>query len=148
MTERMGTVRHAVCGLVRAALIGCAGLAPLLGGGDAGGQGEQVVEVTIKEYTFVTRQVPLQLNVPTVIEIRNEDAVRHDFGSRMFDGALTRVESGGVVSYGRGIGGVFLDPARSASIRFTIERPGRYEFRCSLHTNMKGEILLMSVGAV
>lgn len=117
-------------------------------GGALRAEGEQVIEVTIKDFTFITRQVPLQLNAPTRIEVHNEDTVRHDFGSMIFDGALTRVESEGVISYGRGVGGVFLDPARRASIRFVIDRPGKYEFKCSIHDNMKGEILLMSVGAV
>jgi plastocyanin len=114
----------------------------------ANGQAEQRIEITIKDFTFMTRQMPLQLATPTVITIRNEDAVRHDFGSVVFDGTPAQVESGGVISYGRGIGGVFLDPDRTAHIRFTIDRPGRYEFRCSIHPDMKGEILLMNVGAV
>ncbi len=109
---------------------------------------EQVVEVTIKDFTFVTKQVPLRLGVPTIITIRNQDKERHDFGSAMFDGTLTRVESGGVISYGRGIGGVYLDPKRETVIRFTVERLGRYEFRCSIHPNMKGELLLLNVEAV
>lgn len=111
-------------------------------------QTDQRVEVIIKGFTFVTSQVPLQLSAPTVITIRNEDAVRHDFGSVVFDGTPTQVDGGGVISYGRGIGGVFLDPDRTAHIRFTIDRPGRYEFRCSIHPDMKGELLLMNVGAV
>lgn len=109
---------------------------------------EQLVEVTIKDFTFVTRQTPLQRNSPIVISIRNEDPVRHDFGSPVFEGSPTQVESDGVISYGRGIGGVFLNPTRSAMIRFTTDRPGRYEFRCSIHPNMKGELLLFSVDAV
>jgi plastocyanin len=60
----------------------------------------------------------------------------------------TKVESGGVISYGRGIGGVFLDSKRDAMIRFMLERPGRYEFRCSIHPSMKGELLLLNVEAV
>ena len=114
----------------------------------AGALPEQLVEVTIKDFTFVTKQVPLQLNMPIVIQIRNEDQVRHDFGSPVFQGSLTQVESDGVISYGRGVGGVFLNPARDAMIRFSIDRPGRYEFRCSIHPNMKGELLLLSVEAV
>lgn len=109
---------------------------------------EQLVEVTIKDFTFVTKQVPLRLGVPTIIAIRNQDKERHDFGSAMFDGTLTRVESGGIISYGRGIGGVYLDPKRETVIRFTVERPGRYEFKCSIHPNMKGELLLLNVEAV
>jgi len=109
---------------------------------------EQLVEVTIKNFTFVTKQVPLRLNMPVLISIRNEDQVRHDFGSPVFQGTPTQVESGGVISYGRGVEGVFLNPTRDAMIRFTIDRPGRYEFRCSIHSNMKGELLLLSVEAV
>lgn len=108
---------------------------------------EQRVEITIKDFAYITRQMPLQLNVPTVIVIRNEDAVRHDFGSSIFQRSLAQAESGGVITYGKGIEGIFLDPQREAQVRFTLERPGRYEFRCSVHPNMKGEILLINVGA-
>ena len=112
-------------------------------------QSEQRIDVTIQDYAFVlTKQIPLRLGVPTVISIRNVDRERHDFGSAMFDGVSTKVESGGVVSYGRGIGGVYLDSKRDAVIRFTLERPGRYEFRCSIHPTMKGELLLLNVEAV
>lgn len=109
---------------------------------------EQLVEVTIKDFTFVTKQVPLRLNVPILISLRNEDQVRHDFGSPVFQGTSTQVESDGVISYGRGVEGVFLNPTRDAMIRFTIDRPGRYQFRCSIHPNMKGELLLLNVEAV
>jgi plastocyanin len=111
-------------------------------------QSEQVVEVVIKDFTFVTRQVPLRLGLPTVIKILNEDAERHDFGSTMFDGIPTKIEKDGVIVYGRGLGGVMLDPNRDAAIRFNMERPGRHTFRCSIHPNMKGELLLLSAEAV
>ncbi len=114
----------------------------------AGAQMEQRVEVTIKDFKFVTKQVPLRLGAPTVIVIRNEDGERHDFGSTMFEGIPTVVENGGVLSYGRGINGVMLDAKRETTIRFTMERPGRHEFKCSIHPNMKGELLLLSVEAV
>ncbi len=114
----------------------------------AAAQPAQRVEVTIKDYQFITKQIPMQLHSPILITIRNDDNVRHDFGSAIFEGTVTQIESGGVISYGRGIGGVFLDPGRGAAIRFTIERPGKYEFRCSIHAEMKGELLLMNVGVV
>ena len=129
----------------RAALGACLSVALLA---QATAQPEQRVEVTIKDFTFITKQVPLMLDVPTLITIKNEDAVRHDFGSSVFQRSMTRVESGGVISYGRGVEGVFLDPSRETAIRFTIERPGKYEFKCSIHPNMKGELLLLSVGTV
>ena len=114
----------------------------------AGAQMEQRVDVTIKDFKFVTKQAPLHLGASTVIVVRNEDGERHDFGSTMFEGIPTVVENGGVLSYGRGINGVMLDAKRETTIRFTMERPGRHEFKCSIHPNMKGELLLMNVEAV
>jgi plastocyanin len=114
----------------------------------SGAQAEQRIEVTIKDFTFLTKQIPLRLGVATVIAITNQDQERHDFGSTMFDGVQTRVESDGIISYGKGIHGLFLDAKKSAVIRFTMERPGRHQFSCSIHPNMKGEILLLNVEAV
>jgi len=111
-------------------------------------QTEQVVEVTIKNFTFSTKQGVLHLGLPTVIKVQNEDAERHDFGSTMFEGIPTAVEKDGTITYGRGIGGVYLDPKRDATFRFNMSRPGRHEFRCSIHPGMKGELLLLSVEAV
>jgi len=106
-------------------------------------QPEQRIDVTIKDFTFVTKQIPLRLGVPTVISIRNVDPERHDFGSSMFDGVPTRIDTAGVITYGTGIGGVFLDAQREAVIQFTLDRAGRHEFRCSIHPDMKGELLLV-----
>lgn len=111
-------------------------------------QSEQTVDVVIKDATFVTKQHVLRLGLPTTITIRNEDAQRHDFGSLMFEGIPTKIEQDGVSVYGRGIGGVMLDAKRDAVIRFNMERPGRHTFRCSIHPDMKGELLLLSAEAV
>ena len=119
-----------------------------VGSVQVGAQPEQQVEVTIKDFTFRTTQMPLQLHASTVIHVRNEDNVRHDFGSSIFHNTPTRVESHGVVTYGDNIGGAFIEPGQDALFRFVIERPGRYQFQCSIHQDMKGEILLLSVGAV
>ena len=114
----------------------------------AGAQTEQRVDVTIKDFKFATTQVPVRLGVPIVITIRNDDGERHDFGSSMFEGVPTQVESAGIISYGRGIAGVLIDPKRTTVIRFTMDKPGRHEFRCSIHPTMKGELLMLSVEAV
>ncbi len=111
-------------------------------------QSEQRVDVTIKDYKFVTKQSTLRLGFPTVIKVRNEDAERHDFSSTMFEGIPTQIEKDGVIVYGRGVGGVFLDPKQEATIRFDMTRPGRHVFRCSIHPTMSGELLLLSAGAV
>ncbi len=50
----------------------------------SGAQPERRIEVTIKDFTLLTKQIPLRLGVPTVISIRNMDSERHDFGSSMF----------------------------------------------------------------
>jgi plastocyanin len=111
-------------------------------------QSEQVVDVTIKDFRFVTKQSPLRLGFPTAINVRNEDAERHDFSSTMFEGIPTQVEKDGVIVYGRGVGGVYLDPKQGATIRFDMTRPGRHIFRCSIHPTMSGELLLLSAEAV
>ncbi len=111
-------------------------------------QPEQQVIITIRNYTFETTQMPLQLHIPTVIHLKNVDDVRHDFGSLVFEGSYTRIETPTSITYGNGIGGVYLEPGGEVSIRFTIDRPGRYQFKCSIHKGMEGEILLMSAGAV
>ena len=111
-------------------------------------QSEQTVEVVIKDSTFITKQSVLRLGLATTITVKNEDGQRHDFGSTMFEGIPTKIEKDGVSVYGRGLGGVMLDAKRDAVIRFNMERPGRYTFRCSIHPNMKGELLLLSAEAV
>ena len=120
----------------------------LLTGVPVQSQSEQTVEVVIKDSTFITKQSVLRLGMPTTITIKNEDAQRHDFGSTMFEGIYTRIEKDGVSVYGRGLGGVMLDAKRDAVIRFVMERPGRHTFRCSIHPEMKGELLLLSAEAV
>ncbi|MFN3681501.1 MAG: hypothetical protein ACK4VP_05595 [Nitrospira sp.] len=109
---------------------------------------EQVVEVIIKDYKFMTKQGVLRLGLPTAIFVRNEDTERHDFGSMMFEGLATRVEQNGVIVYGRGLNGFMLDPNHRAVVRFDLSRPGKHEFRCSLHPAMVGELLILSVEAV
>ncbi|HEX5549258.1 MAG TPA: hypothetical protein VFX36_00405, partial [Nitrospira sp.] len=105
------------------------GVFDLWPGQPAESQSEQVVDVIIKDFTFVTKQGALRLGLPAVITIRNEDGQRHDFGSTMFEGIPTKIEKDGVIVYGRGLGGVMLDPKRDATIRFNLERPGRHTFR-------------------
>ncbi len=111
-------------------------------------QTEQRIDMRIHDSTFIATQAPLVLNVPAVITIRNEDSERHNFESPLFQGILTEVEAGGVTAYGRGMGGVFVGPNANAVIRFTVKRPGRYEFKCTIHPNMKGELLLLNIQGV
>jgi plastocyanin len=111
-------------------------------------QFHQEVNVTIEGYAFHTTQMPLQLHAETLINVKNMDKVRHDFSSQMFMNTLTQVEGNGVVTYGKGVEGVYIDPGQEATIRLTIDHPGRFQFQCSIHQDMKGEILLLTVDAV
>lgn len=109
---------------------------------------QQEVHVTIEGYKFQTSQMPLQLHTDTIIRVKNLDNVRHDFGSQMFFNTLTHVESSGIVTYGKGIEGAYVDPGKEASFRLVLDKTGRFQFQCSIHPDMKGEILLLIVDAV
>jgi plastocyanin len=111
-------------------------------------QSQQEVKVTIEGYKFQTSQMPLQLHTDTIIRVKNLDNVRHDFGSQMFFNTLTHVESNGVITYGKGIEGAYVDPGKEASFRLVLDKTGRFQFQCSIHPDMKGEILLLIVDAV
>lgn len=131
-------------------MIGILILGILLLGGTllSNAQPQQEVNVTIEGYKFLTTQMPLQLHTDTIIRVKNLDNVRHDFGSQMFLNTLTHVESDGVVTYGKGIEGAYLDPGQEAMFRLTLNQSGRFQFECSIHQDMKGEILLLTVDAV
>jgi hypothetical protein len=120
----------------------------VLSAAPTGAQNEQRVTVTIKDFTFVAQAAPLVPGIPTIITIANQDDVRHDFGSHLLQGGPTEVEANGVITYGRGVEGLFLNPSQTAMIRVITDRPGRYEFRCSIHPTMRGELLLLNIGAV
>ncbi len=130
--------------------IGILILGILLAGGTliSQAQSQQEVNVTIEGYKFQTSQMPLQLHADTIIRVKNLDNVRHDFGSQMFLNTLTHVESNGVVTYGKGVEGAFVDPGKEASFQLTLEQVGRFQFQCSIHPDMKGEILLLIIDAV
>jgi len=110
-------------------------------------ENEQRVVVTIKDFTFVAQSAPLLPGLPIMVTVSNHDEVRHDFGSVLLQGGPTEVEGNGVIAYGRGVEGVYLNPGQTAKIRIVSDRPGRYEFRCSIHPKMRGELLLLNVGA-
>jgi plastocyanin len=114
----------------------------------AAGQTEQKVEVTIKNSSFVSTGITLMPGIPIVVTIVNKDNIRHDFSSPVLQGHETQVEGNGVITHGHGIEGAYIEPEKDAIIRFTTERPGRFEFRCTIHPTMRGELLLMNVGAV
>ncbi len=107
---------------------------------------EQRVEILIKDSTFLlTQPASLQRGMSTVIILRNQDIIRHGFTSTVLGGLLVHGEGGGVVAYGKGVEGFYVDPNQTLVIRFATERPGSYTFRCDLHPQMKGELYLLEI---
>jgi len=114
----------------------------------ANAQVQQEVIVTIEGYTFHTSHMSLQLHADTIIRVKNLANVRHDFRSHMFLNILTHVQSHGIMTYGKGVEGVFLDPGKEVTFRLVLDQVGRFQFQCSIHPDMKGEILLLIIDAV
>ncbi len=102
---------------------------------------EQRVEILIQDAGFVqTRPVRLQLGIPTIIILRNQDIVRHGFTSPALPMLDIVAEGGGIVSRGKGLEGFYIDPDKTLVIRFTPAKRGDYTFQCDLHPQMKGEL--------
>ena len=106
------------------------------------------LDVTIRNYTYVFKGGVLNPDQPVVIVIENVDKVTHGFMSPLLALQDVEVESRGVTTYGKGIKGVHIDPGTTVTIRFTPTKPGRFTFQCDIHPNMKGEVLLLSIGEV
>jgi hypothetical protein len=81
------------------------------------------------------------------IVLHNADSVQHGFTSEALDGLDVRVESEGVVTYGRGIKGLYVDPGNEVALLFTPSKSGALNFRCDLHPRMKGELVVLTVSA-
>ena len=110
---------------------------------------EVEIELTIRQSQyFKTKWAPPPENSSVVLTIKNEDDIRHGFTSQLFQDLLVRTLSDGVQVYGKGIGGLYLDPGATIQLRFQVLRPGDYEFNCDLHPTMRGELLLLHVDVV
>lgn len=107
---------------------------------------DQQIELKIRDYKFVqVHVVPLHPGFPAEIILTNEDEVRHGFTSPFFLGLHLEGEGEGIVSYGKGLDGFYLDPGKTLTLRFIMPQPGRFTFRCDIHKDMGGEIYLLEV---
>ncbi len=107
---------------------------------------EQRVEIIIRDSEFLLSQPgKLQFDFPTVIILRNQDIIRHGFTSPGFLGLSINGEGEGIVAYGKGVEGFYVDAGKTLVIRFTPDPKGRYEFRCDLHPQMRGEIFQLEM---
>ena len=110
-------------------------------------QGGQVV-IEIRNYTYEFHGGVLKPLEPATIVLRNKDDVTHGFNSTLFESLDVDVETDAGDTYGNGIKGVHIAPGKEIRIHFTPTGPGKHEFHCDIHKNMKGEILILAVGAV
>ncbi len=107
---------------------------------------EQRVEIIIRNSEFfLTQHSGLQFGVPTVLILHNHDIIRHGFTSHMLQGLLVYGEGEGITAYGKGVEGFYVDAGKRLTLRFTAEREGRYEFRCALHPQMRGEVSFLEM---
>ncbi len=106
------------------------------------------VEIVIRNYAFEFQGGAIRPNEPGTIVLRNLDKVQHGFTSPYLEEQDVRVESASGTAYGKGIRGVYINPGETLQIRFTPNRPGSLSFRCDLHPDMKGELVLLSVQGV
>ncbi|MFZ5877330.1 MAG: cupredoxin domain-containing protein [Nitrospirota bacterium] len=112
-----------------------------------GDEPHQTVNVTIKDSAFKVETRVLRLQAPIRIVLHNTDAIEHGFTSPGLADVDARVEAHGVVTYGRGIKGLYVGPGETASITFEPTSAGALKFGCDLHPQMKGELAVLTINA-
>ncbi|MBI1820903.1 MAG: cupredoxin domain-containing protein [Nitrospirae bacterium] len=106
------------------------------------------VEIIIRNSTFEFQGGILKPDQAASIVIHNQDQITHGFTSTLLADLDVLVESNGVTTLGKGIKGVHIDSGKTVRIHFLPNRPGNFPFRCDLHPDMKGELLVLSIGSI
>jgi hypothetical protein len=107
-----------------------------------------VVKVNIRNYTFEFHGGILKPDQAATIVVHNQDKITHGFTSTFLEEFNVQVESNGITTLGKGIKGVHIDSGKTVQIHFLPNRNGRFSFRCDLHPNMKGELLILSIDSI
>jgi hypothetical protein len=115
---------------------------------DSTDQPSGVVEIIIRNSTFEFQGGILQPDQAVTIVIHNQDQITHGFNSTLLVDLDVQVESNGVTTLGKGIKSVHIDSGKTVRIHFLPNRPGRFPFRCDLHPNMNGELLVLSIESI
>jgi plastocyanin len=113
----------------------------------AGDEPQQTVNVTIHDSAFKVETRVLRLQAPVRIVLHNTDRIQHGFTAPALQNFDVRVEAHGVVTYGRGIKGLYVGPGEEVAIIFTPDNAGALKFSCDLHPQMKGELAVLTIGA-
>ncbi|MFI5305150.1 MAG: cupredoxin domain-containing protein [Nitrospiria bacterium] len=111
-------------------------------------QASGLIEINIRNSTYEFQGGILKMDRPAVIVIHNLDSITHGFSSPLFEELEIQVESNGVTSIGKGIKTVHIGSGKTVRIHFLPNRPGKFSFRCDLHPNMKGELLILSIESI
>ena len=107
-----------------------------------------MVEIIIRNSTFQFQGGILKPDQAATIVIHNQDQITHGFTSTLLADLDVQVESNGVTTLGKGIKSIHIDSGKTVRIHFLPNRPGKFSFRCDLHPNMKGELLILSIDSL
>jgi hypothetical protein len=122
---------------------------PVLGTASAplAADAEMKIEVTMKDKEYLVKGHTLP-GALTAIVIRNQDSVTHGFSSSLFKDVPVRKEGDAVEMKDKGVKSFHVDPGKTAMLYFkkghSSERETiQYPFWCDIHSNMKGEFLIV-----
>ena len=106
------------------------------------------VEILIQNSKYEYQGGVLKPNEAATIILSNADKIRHGFTSPLLETLDLRVETENGIAYGKGIKGIYIEPGGMVRLQFIPAQSGKFTFQCDLHPSMKGELLLLSVGAI
>ncbi len=103
------------------------------------------IDIAIRDHTFIPlTQEAIRIGTPTVLTVRNDDAVTHGFLSSMLTGVPVQEDGGTKISVNDKTG-FHVDPGHTVTVRFTPDRLGTLDFQCDLHPEEKGEIAYTAI---
>jgi hypothetical protein len=106
------------------------------------------VEIVIRNSRYEFQGGILRPNEAATIIVRNADKIQHGFTSTMLEDLDLRVETESTTTFGKGIKGTHINPGAIVRFHFIPLQAGKFSFQCDLHSSMKGELLLLSIGAI
>lgn len=138
-------MRYRVHRVIASAVLAAAMVAAAVPGSS---QEEGVVQIVIRKGAYEFHGGRLVPDAPATVVLRNLDNVRHGFTSPLLKELPVEIEIDGIDTKSRGLEALHLEPEKSATIHFVPNRAGKFTFKCDLHPDMKGELLLLSVEGV
>jgi len=109
------------------------GIGNLLNPPDESGTKVEGILLIAQRNTFnsTNPDIHVTIGVPTRLVVHNEDAVQHDL-------VVDKAENDGITPFNTAIipGGL-----NSPTMAIVTEKPGTYEYYCSLHPQMRGKII-------